>query len=140
MGKLYLGKRLARHEQGGGSSSAGTMWETVNLEDSFIMVLADGLGSGVKASILSTLTAKILSTMLAGEMTVEDCVETIALTLPVCKDRGIAYCTFTILQVQKYTGEVLPGPVRQPGPDPPAEGQKPGLPPAAPGDRRKGHL
>ena len=105
MGKLYLESGwLAMNKAG--EQLCGDHVETVNLEDSFIMVLADGLGSGVKASILSTLTAKILSTMLAGEMTVEDCVETIALTLPVCKDRGIAYCTFTILQVQKYTGEV----------------------------------
>ena len=105
MGKLYLESGWLSLNKAG-EQLCGDHVETVDLEDSLIMVLADGLGSGVKASILSTLTAKILSTMLAGEMTVEDCVETIALTLPVCRERGIAYCTFTILRVEKYTGEV----------------------------------
>ncbi|MDR1932983.1 MAG: serine/threonine-protein phosphatase [Spirochaetales bacterium] len=64
-----------------------------------IAVLADGLGSGVKASILSTLSAKIISTMMANSLTVEDCVATIAATLPTCKVRRIAYSTFTIIRV-----------------------------------------
>ena len=62
-------------------------------------MLADGLGSGVKASILSTLTSKIISTMMAEGMRLEDCVETIAATLPVCSERGVAYSTFTILRL-----------------------------------------
>ena len=49
-------------------------------ENSTVIVLADGLGSGVKASILSTLTSKIISTMMAEGLTLEDCVETIAAT------------------------------------------------------------
>ena len=68
-------------------------------ENSTVIVLADGLGSGVKASILSTLTSKILSTMLAAGLRLEECVETIAATLPVCSSRGIAYSTFTILRL-----------------------------------------
>ena len=68
-------------------------------EDSQVIVLADGLGSGVKASILSTLTSKIISTMMAEGMRLEDCVETIAATLPVCSERGVAYSTFTILRL-----------------------------------------
>jgi len=67
--------------------------------NSTVIVLADGLGSGVKASILSTLTSKIISTMLAAGLRLEDCVETIAATLPVCSSRGIAYSTFTILRL-----------------------------------------
>lgn len=68
-------------------------------EGSTVIVLADGLGSGVKASILSTLTSKIISTMMAEGLTLEDCVETIAQTLPICSVRGVAYSTFTIMHI-----------------------------------------
>ena len=68
-------------------------------ENSSVIVLADGLGSGVKASILSTLTSKIISTMMAEGLPIEECVETIAATLPVCSVRGVAYSTFTILHL-----------------------------------------
>lgn len=65
----------------------------------FTMVLADGLGSGVKANILSTLTSKIIATMIDSEMPIEDCVATIAQTLPICSVRQVAYATFTIIRV-----------------------------------------
>lgn len=68
-------------------------------DDSTVIVLADGLGSGVKASILSTLTSKIISTMMAEGLTLSDCVETIAKTLPICSVRGVAYSTFTIMHI-----------------------------------------
>lgn len=68
-------------------------------ENSTVIVLADGLGSGVKASILSTLTSKIISTMMAEGLSLEDCVETIAATLPICSVRGVAYSTFTIIHL-----------------------------------------
>lgn len=77
-------------------------------EDSTVIVLADGLGSGVKASILSTLTSKIISTMMAEGLSLEDCVETIAATLPVCAERGVAYSTFTIIHlIDNETAELI---------------------------------
>lgn len=68
-------------------------------ENSCVIVLADGLGSGVKASILSTLTSKIISTMMAAGLSIDECVSTIAATLPVCSERGVAYSTFTIMHL-----------------------------------------
>ena len=80
-------------------------------ENSSVIVLADGLGSGVKASILSTSTASlyldavrnilvVLSTMMAEGLSLEDCVSTIAATLPICSVRGVAYSTFTIIHIR----------------------------------------
>ena len=68
-------------------------------KDSVICVLADGLGSGVKANILATLTSTIISTMLEEGAMVEQAVETIVSTLPVCSVRKLAYSTFSILQI-----------------------------------------
>ncbi|MBR6531550.1 MAG: SpoIIE family protein phosphatase [Clostridia bacterium] len=77
-------------------------------DDSTVIVLSDGLGSGVKASILSTLTSKIISTMLAEGLSLEECVETIAATLPVCSIRGVAYSTFTIIHLKNNrTAELI---------------------------------
>jgi len=70
-------------------------------DDYTTVVLADGLGSGVKANILSTLTSKILCTMASNDIDIYDCVETIIQTLPVCQVRGVAYSTFSILHVNK---------------------------------------
>lgn len=63
------------------------------------LVLADGLGSGVKANILSTLTSKILCTMVANDIALEESIETVLQTLPVCKERGVAYSTFSIIHL-----------------------------------------
>ncbi|MBQ8600453.1 MAG: SpoIIE family protein phosphatase [Clostridia bacterium] len=77
-------------------------------ENSTVIVLSDGLGSGVKASILSTLTSKIISTMMAEGLPIEECVATIAATLPVCSVRGVAYSTFTIIQLlNNQTAEII---------------------------------
>lgn len=77
----------------------GDKVELLQTVDSHIMILADGMGSGVKANILSTLTSKILGTMFLNGATLEECVDTISETLPICRVRQVAYSTFSILQV-----------------------------------------
>lgn len=77
----------------------GDKVEILQTKDSHIMILADGMGSGVKANILATLTSKILGTMFVNGATLEECVETIVQTLPICQVRQVAYATFSILQI-----------------------------------------
>ncbi len=65
-------------------------------------VLADGLGSGVQANILSTLTSTMLSEMIEGGLSIEESVEAVVKTLPVSKSRGnVAYSTFSICKLAR---------------------------------------
>ena len=82
-----------------GEVLCGDKVELLQTGDSNIMILADGMGSGVKANILATLTSKILGTMFLNGATLDECVETIVQTLPICQVRQVAYATFSILQV-----------------------------------------
>ena len=101
-----IGWKSINHE---GEELCGDHVDIVNQGDnSQVIVLADGLGSGVKASILSTLTSKIISTMMAEGLKLEDCVSTIAATLPICSVRGLAYSTFTIIHIiENRTVEII---------------------------------
>ena len=101
-----IGWKSINHE---GEQLCGDHVDIVNQgENSQVIVLADGLGSGVKASILSTLTSKIISTMMSEGLKLEDCVSTIAATLPICSVRGVAYSTFTILHIiENKTVEII---------------------------------
>lgn len=82
-----------------GEELPGDTVEILQDENSTVVVLADGLGSGVKANILSSLTAKMTVGMLKYGCDLPEVLEALADTLPVCEVRHIAYSTFTILQI-----------------------------------------
>lgn len=84
-----------------GEELCGDQVELCQNGDWTTLVLADGLGSGVKASILSTLTSKLLCKMIANDIDIIDCIETIIQTLPVCKVRRLAYSTFSVIHVNR---------------------------------------
>ncbi len=82
-----------------GEELCGDNYALIRTRDSVIAVLSDGLGSGVKANILATLTTKILTTMLENDCDLGEVIATIGQTLPICQIRKIAYSTFTIARV-----------------------------------------
>jgi hypothetical protein len=82
-----------------GEELCGDWVKVTTTPDALIVALSDGLGSGVKANILATLTAEIASKMLEGGCSIDEVVETLAGTLPECQVRHLAYATFAVLRV-----------------------------------------
>ena len=69
-------------------------------EAMLIAVLSDGLGSGIKANILSCMTATMLLRFIeGGQIPIRKAAEIIMNSLPVCQIRKISYSTFSAIKV-----------------------------------------
>ena len=91
------GANLSKH----GEILCGDSLSIATIDGGKLMVLSDGLGSGVKANILATLTTKIATRLMERGLPLEEVVDTLSDTLPTCKVRKIAYSTFTLIKVQE---------------------------------------
>lgn len=76
------------------------LYRYIKEEDRVIAVLSDGMGSGVKANILATLTATMAINFTREHKEVDRIAEIIMNTLPVCSERKISYSTFTIIDIE----------------------------------------
>jgi hypothetical protein len=81
------------------------LYRYIKEEDRVIAVLSDGMGHGVKANILATLTATMSLNFTREHKEVDRIAEIIMNTLPVCSERKISYSTFTIIDIEN-TGKV----------------------------------
>ena len=72
----------------------------VKEEDRTIVVLSDGMGHGVKANVLATLTATLAVNFTMEHKAVEKIADIIMNTLPVCSERHMSYSTFTIVDIE----------------------------------------
>ncbi len=91
---------LKRH----GEEVCGDQVKSLRTPDQTLLVLSDGLGSGIKANILARLTTEIIVAMLRERAPLADVIDTVMGTLPVCRERGLAYATFAIVQIQHADG------------------------------------
>jgi hypothetical protein len=76
------------------------LYRYIKEEDRVIAVLSDGMGHGVKANILATLTSTMAINFTREHKQVDRIAEIIMNTLPVCSERKISYSTFTIIDIE----------------------------------------
>lgn len=89
-----------------GEELCGDHVEIKKSDHLLVAVLADGMGSGVKANILSTLTSTLIATLMFNDSTLDNAVKSVIDTLPIAKDRDITYSTFSIIVVKDSVADI----------------------------------
>jgi len=82
-----------------GEASCGDAFKSARLDGGhrIVSVLSDGLGSGLKATLLANLTASMAVKFIGSDAEILPSAEMIMDALPVCRERGISYATFTVV-------------------------------------------
>lgn len=94
---------VSRH----GQEVCGDTLRMLRTPERFLGILSDGLGSGIRASVASTLIVEILTRMLAAHLPLEECVEAIAATLPRQSTSNEAYATFLVIDIDRESGNTV---------------------------------
>jgi hypothetical protein len=84
-----------------GQAAAGDVFlsELSNGGKRIVTTLSDGLGSGIKANVLASLTAKMIIKFILSGIQLRRAAEIIVNSLPVGSDNGLSYATFTLLDI-----------------------------------------
>jgi hypothetical protein len=101
MPEPFIEVDFAQHSKAG-QGAPGDVFVSKRLvaEGGLVCVLADGLGSGIKANVLATLTATMAMKYARSDMDIRKVAQVIMATLPVCSQRKIGYSTFTIVDIR----------------------------------------
>jgi hypothetical protein len=90
-----------QHKNKHGNEVCGDLFlsKKIKEEERIVAVLSDGLGSGIKANVLATLTASMALNFTMENQSLQRTAKTIMKTLPVDKIRKISYATFSIIDI-----------------------------------------
>ena len=97
MAELFIEMEHAQFTKTGQAACGDDVrYLTIEKENRYIAALSDGLGSGVKAHVLSNMTTTMALRFLRSNMPTLSSVEIIMDALPVCEVRKISYATFSL--------------------------------------------
>jgi hypothetical protein len=85
-----------------GQVAAGDVFlsELSNGGKRIVTTLSDGLGSGIRANVLASLTAKMIVKFILSGIQLRRAAEIIVNSLPVSSESGLSYATFTLLDIK----------------------------------------
>lgn len=98
MNNLFIEIGTAQQQKHGEDCYGDTVFcKKIPEEQRVISILSDGLGSGVKANILSSMTTRMAMKFVESHMELLRSSEVMMDALPICQVRKISYATFSIV-------------------------------------------